>query len=390
MIRRHGSSQGGFFVSCPYPEGAARSIARAAFAQNDLAGVATIDVKSRLRLRSASPQWPQKPRARLCTEFELLRLAAAYAKQARVASIIMYREHESFDTRVANRGSLYKNARVVLGLPGACAATFKAAGRFGPTRVLHCVNSLPSVQNDLIRIHHPEAPNHELVPMKTLQRVERELLLADSLLAPSEFIAAQLIAAGVEASKINVAPYGVDLEFFARRTPRLYDDKRALKALFVGQISYRKGVSELIAAARILGSDIEITMAGPVVSPELLKDLPMNVHYRGGLPRSGVREALWATDVFTLPSLEDACPLVIFEALAAGLPIVTTDKTGNADMLPPGCSVVVPAGDATALAVGLGAWRSAAAQRSAREQSLTFLEGNTWNDYGPKIARLYS
>jgi glycosyltransferase involved in cell wall biosynthesis len=60
-----------------------------------------------------------------------------------------------------------------------------------------------------------------------------------------------------------------------------------------------------------------------------------------------------AADVFVLPSLYEGYGMVVTEAVAHGLPVVTTDGGALAHTLPPGAGLQVPAGDVAALQAAL-------------------------------------
>jgi glycosyltransferase involved in cell wall biosynthesis len=149
-----------------------------------------------------------------------------------------------------------------------------------------------------------------------------------------------------------VKPYGVDLSAFTPPSaPRSDRSEAPVKALFVGQMCHRKGVRVLLEAARrCVNSAVHFTLIGPVVSPEVLLSLPTNVTYAGSLPPSAVADAMRAADLFILPSLEDACALVVLEAMATGLPVITTDQNGSSERIVNGENgFVVPAGDVSIL-----------------------------------------
>jgi glycosyltransferase involved in cell wall biosynthesis len=64
-------------------------------------------------------------------------------------------------------------------------------------------------------------------------------------------------------------------------------------------------------------------------------------------------EAYQAADVLVFPSLSDGFGMVVTEAMAHGLPVVTTDQAGAADLVTPDNGLVVPAADPVALARAL-------------------------------------
>jgi glycosyltransferase involved in cell wall biosynthesis len=119
----------------------------------------------------------------------------------------------------------------------------------------------------------------------------------------------------------------------------------------LGQIAHRKGIKILLDAARLLsGQPIEFILVGPLVSPELLRDMPTSVHWLGATAYENAAMELRRADVFVLPSLEDAYGLVTAEAMATGLPVVVTDHAGSSELITDGLDgLIVPAGQVTPL-----------------------------------------
>jgi glycosyltransferase involved in cell wall biosynthesis len=81
-------------------------------------------------------------------------------------------------------------------------------------------------------------------------------------------------------------------------------------------------------------------------------DLAEDIRFLGN--RRDVPALLAAADLFVLPSLWEGLPLVLLEAMAAGLPAVVTAVGGNPEVVENGVSgVLVPAGDEQALAAAM-------------------------------------
>ena len=74
-----------------------------------------------------------------------------------------------------------------------------------------------------------------------------------------------------------------------------------------------------------------------------------NVYLHGHLDKQGVRDLLWHSDALVLPSRSEAQPLVILEALATGIPVVTTECVPASLRIPDACRFA-PVGDASMLA----------------------------------------
>lgn len=100
--------------------------------------------------------------------------------------------------------------------------------------------------------------------------------------------------------------------------------------LAIGQFIPRKGFDVLLHAAKQLDANTGIYIVGGEATPEYLamqQELGLNkVHFLGFKPKEQLADFYRAADVFTLPTREDIWGLVINEAMAYGLPVVTTDR----------------------------------------------------------------
>ncbi|MFF8027405.1 glycosyltransferase family 4 protein [Streptomyces sp. NPDC007896] len=97
--------------------------------------------------------------------------------------------------------------------------------------------------------------------------------------------------------------------------------------LFVGRLVPKKGY-DLLLAARTSDAHYDLVLSGGGDVPSLAGR--PGVHHLGPLPPDAVAEAYRACDIFALPSTAEGFPLTVQEAMASGLPVVTTDDPGYA------------------------------------------------------------
>ncbi len=144
-------------------------------------------------------------------------------------------------------------------------------------------------------------------------------------------------------------------------------DRRAdgpLRVLFVGALSDRKGVAELLDAVAGLGDDTVLTLVGScddayrreVVAPRAAKAA-------GRITATGVRSDLAdlyrSHDLLVLPSRDEGVPRVIIEAMYCGLPVASTAVGGVADLVVDGVTgFVIASPDADAIASAIGRYRA--------------------------------
>ena len=140
-------------------------------------------------------------------------------------------------------------------------------------------------------------------------------------------------------------------------------------ALFLGTGWERKGLSTAIKAMEMV-DDATLLVAGR--GPADLYP-GRNVRFLG--PVSDIAALFAAADVMTLPTWYDPFSNACLEALAAGLPVITTSANGFSEIMTPGIhGEVVPPGDALALAEAIDSWSDVERRAEARPASLKLAE----------------
>lgn len=227
------------------------------------------------------------------------------------------------------------------------------------------------------------------LPHDTLKVSLAEMTLADYVLIPSDFVRRTFVEHGFPQEKLLLIPFGVDA---ARFRPWEKETSHPFRVLFVGQVGIHKGVPYLLEAWRRLGwQDAELWLVGRVL-PECrpilprYKDLP-GLHLMGHL--DDPVEAYWQASVFAFPTIEEGSALVTYEALACGLPVVTTPNAGSVvqDEVE---GLIIPIRDTEALANALdrlraNEWMRREMGRAARMRAEEF----TWERYGDTLANTF-
>ncbi len=170
----------------------------------------------------------------------------------------------------------------------------------------------------------PDAAQVEVL----VSRERSEWALADRILCGSDFVAEGIGQCSGPFARAVVVPYGVDARF-SRSEPRTRG-KGPLRVLTVGEVSLRKGAPDILEAARLLGHEAEFRLVGPVgLNERGAASFNEVAPLRGAVARTAMRaEYDWA-DVFLLPSICEGSATVVYEALAAGLPVICTPNTGT-------------------------------------------------------------
>lgn len=193
--------------------------------------------------------------------------------------------------------------------------------------------------------------------------------MVDGVIAVSPDIAMDLNTLGVEHNRVNVISSGVELERFAPPKPaerwiareELGIPRNAFVVVAVGNLNPMKGFRYLIEAIRSLSyvNNLKAYIIGEGPSrPELtaLINGLTSVQLVGSLPNEQIRMFLYASDLFVLPSIDlpgkgEGTPTAVMEAMAVGMPVITTNSGGAKYLIEaiPGVTIV-PQRDSQALA----------------------------------------
>ena len=195
--------------------------------------------------------------------------------------------------------------------------------------------------------------------------------LANQWLSTGEYTTRYLVHYGAKKEKVTHYPFSSLYEKDILPAVPTLNEKKAFRMMLgieeehmilaIGQFIHRKGFDVLMHAAKALDPNIGIYIVGGETTAEYRKlreelGLP-NVHFLSFQKKERLALLYKAADLFVLPTREDIWGLVINEALAYGLPTITTDRcVAGLELIEDGVNgYVVPVGDAAQLAEKISA-----------------------------------
>lgn len=129
---------------------------------------------------------------------------------------------------------------------------------------------------------------------------------------------------------ITIIPNGVSDQFF---TPKLFPQKKRPTILFVGRLSPQKNIPLFLQAIHQLHHTVTVEIVGDGEERKNIEALIERLHLTnvtllGEKSGKELRKRYQQADVLVMTSRKEGLPLVLLEAMAAGLPIIATDIPG--------------------------------------------------------------
>lgn len=260
--------------------------------------------------------------------------------------------YASLDRHVANHH--LQEVKAVYAYEDGAATTFQAAKE----RNVLCLYELPIL---FYRVSHAiqaeEAQRFpELAiglqaaqePTWKIDRKEQEVKLADHIFVPSLMVKQSLLSADVKPEKISVISYGAPIGYFQ---PQPKPDQ-LFRTLFVGRVGPRKGVHYLLQAWQELHlPKAELLLVGVNEFPSRwLASYEDTFNYVPSVPHASLNDYYSRASVLVLPSLVEGFALVLLEAMACGIPIITTSSTAGPEIITDGVEgFIIPIRDVEVL-----------------------------------------
>ncbi|AFZ22464.1 glycosyltransferase [Cylindrospermum stagnale PCC 7417] len=174
-----------------------------------------------------------------------------------------------------------------------------------------------------------------------IAREEREYQISDLVIVLSTFAKRSFIDQGIVQEKLKVLPLGTQLEKFypvrqviKERCHRI-SSKNPLRVLMVGTYSYRKGAIDFSKIAELGGNHFQFKFVGNVNSEvsQLVQNSSGNIEFIPKQPQYELPEFYAWADIFIFTTIEDGYAVVLAQAQAAGIPILSTTNCASLDIV---------------------------------------------------------
>jgi glycosyltransferase involved in cell wall biosynthesis len=195
------------------------------------------------------------------------------------------------------------------------------------------------------------------------QCLAEKIVAADFLVCISSFARSQLmlLSPRIHWNKFIVSRLGVDPRLFSPTEQEPANE--CLEILCVGRLTPAKGQHLLIGAVDHLaqqGRRVRLRLVGGGSDESSLREhvaqiqFPESVIFEGALNQDRIRTLYGAADIFCLPSFAEGVPVVLMEAMAMGIPCVSTNIAGIPELIRSGIDgLLVPPSDLDALVEAL-------------------------------------
>lgn len=276
---------------------------------------------------------------------ELLRLASgALDRTGRLTDVVWERAEAGFDRQVARR--VHRGLSGVYGFEFSSLATFQRARELGVRVAYDLPAPEPRFVQQLLAAEMEKFPElrtayHAHTEAREERRTARrraEWTLADLILVNSQFTKSSYAQAGLEGARVRVATLGAPPPVPISEACPTSAPAGTLRLVWAGTFGIRKGAHYLLEAWRRgqLGRHARLEVFGSIAIPErILRPLPDGIVLHGPVAREELLAHYRTADALIFPTLCDGFGMVVTEAWSRGLPVITTDRAGAADLLKP-------------------------------------------------------
>jgi glycosyltransferase involved in cell wall biosynthesis len=196
--------------------------------------------------------------------------------------------------------------------------------------ILECGSTHPEFRTELFHNEYKQIGlTSYKIDKKELKRALMEIDLADFILTPSNFAAKTFTDKNIPKNKVFVIPRGVNLARFKPEKKEQYP----VRVVFAGHIGIRKGAHYLLEAWKSFKNEpsLELLLIGDI--QEDFKPFVKEFSNIKNIKFLGFIKEPWnyfnTSHIFVFPTLEEGSAKVVYEAMASGMAVITTEHAGS-------------------------------------------------------------
>jgi glycosyltransferase involved in cell wall biosynthesis len=266
----------------------------------------------------------------------------------------VFRHNHGFDRWIASNLPAFGN--LVIAYESAALHSFRRAQKLGIPTILYQPIGVAEYALKILGTEAQRFPQlastlrYNWFPPEELTRRQEERELAVAIFCASNFTRKTLIGQGIPAHKIVVEPYGVDQSLFQPSTNKY----PRFSLIWAGSFTQTKGIVYLLEAmARNPAPHMELVMTGyryGSLDPTRAYEDRVSIRRLGYVTRAELAVAMSRCHAHVFPTLLEGFGRNIIEAMASGLPVITTPNCAGPDLIEDGkTGFIVPIRDVDAL-----------------------------------------
>ncbi len=289
-----------------------------------------------------------------------------------------------------------KKTDIFVGWSGFSKRSFEKLSNINCVKVLERGSSHIQFQHRVLKKEYEKLNLKANLPSEQIIKKElKEYELADYICVPSNFAKKTFVNMGIDKNKVHVFHLGVDLNKFSFEEKKQSKNKK-IQIISSGEVSIRKGSHQLMDAFIELNlNNCELLFAGNIengLKDYFYKKKRDNIKFLGSLDENSLNKIYNESDIFILNSIEDGFGMVIPQAMACGLPIITTFNTGASEIVVHGKNgYVINSGDKLILKEKI---KKLYLDQNLRDEmsknSIQIIYNKfSWDNYGRKVVEFY-
>lgn len=223
------------------------------------------------------------------------------------------------------------NPRVIV-----CYDTINFTKPKGAKLIVICTLAHPLSVNKIMDIAKADYPNWPVENNINDNKVNTILTQADELVVFSEYAMSTFVNNGFDTKRIFVINIGPVNGNTKQLDEVLIPSERTFRALFLGQVTLRKGIPAILEASRLLEGRVQFTLAGPVhpnVVAYIETQALTNVKLIPNPHPDELEELFKETNIFVMPSYSEGFSIACLEAMTYGHIPILSSNSGVAELL---------------------------------------------------------